>query len=128
MEVFIKRMFQIILFSFLINLITSSYEGTYNNTDPEISKCLLTQPMKDIKDDCYDENIKDREKCCYVEVKFKYNIYVSCFPVNIENDNIRDVITYLKETYKVDSKSIKIDCNNSYIKLSLIFVILIFII
>ena len=125
MKEFTKISFQIILFTSFINLISSGYE--VKNNDTEISKCLLTEPMKDIKDDCYDEN-NDREKCCYFEIKFKYNTYVSCIPVDFEQNNIKEVITYLKETYKVDSKSIKIDCNNFYIKLSLIFAILIFII
>ena len=125
MEKFTKIIFQIILFTSLINLIKSGYGVMINDT--EVSKCLLTEPIKDIKDDCYEESI-DREKCCYVEIKFKYNTYVSCIPVDFEQYNIRDIISYLKETYKVDSNSIKIDCNNSFIKLSLIFAILIFII
>ena len=125
MEEFTKIIFQIFLFTSLINLITSGYGVMQNDT--EVSRCLLTEPIKDIKDDCYGEST-DREKCCYVEIKFKYNTYVSCIPVDFEQNNIRDVITYLKETYKVDSKSIKIDCNKSFIKLSLIFAILIFII
>ena len=135
MKVFIKIIFQIILFSSLIKFISSGYgvadkNETETETETEISPCLLTQPLKDIKEDCYDENDKknDRQKCCYVEVKFKYNTFVSCYPVDLESDNIRDVIAYLKEEYKVDSKSIKIDCYNSFIKISLILVILIFII
>ena len=135
MKVFIKIIFKFILFSSLIKFISSGYgvadkNETETETETEISPCLLTQPLKDIKDDCYDENDKknDRKKCCYVEVKFKYNTFVSCYPVDLESDNIRDVIAYLKEEYKVDSKSIKIDCYNSFIKISLILVILIFII
>ena len=135
MKVFIKIIFQFILFSSLIKFISSGYgvadkNETETETETEISPCLLTQPLKDIKDDCYDENDKknDRQKCCYVEVKFKYNTFISCYPVDLESDNIRDVIAYLKEEYKVDSKSIKIDCYNSFIKISLILVILIFII
>ena len=135
MKVFLKIIFKFILFSSLIKFISSGYgvadkNETETETETEISPCLLTQPLKDIKDDCYDENDKknDRQKCCYVEVKFKYNTFVSCYPVDLESDNIRDVIAYLKEEYKVDSKSIKIDCYNSFIKISLILVILIFII
>ena len=126
MEVFIKILFQITLFFSFINLITTSYEGAENTTEPIQDKCELTQPMKDIKDICYDENINDRERCCYVEVKFKYNTYIRCILVDIENENIRNVIADLKDEYKVDSKSIKIDCNNTFIKLSLIFGIFIF--
>ena len=129
MEILSKIIFQIILFSSLIILISSEYLG--NKTElfiPEESICKLTQPIKDIKDDCYIENIDDSKKCCYVEVKFKYNTYVICYPVDFEKFKIRDIISILTEEYKVESKSIKIDCNNSFIQLSLVFAILIFII
>ena len=131
MKALFKILFQIILFSSLINLIASGYEGVYNTTTPiypEELNCILTQPIKDIKDDCYDENIDERRKCCYVEVKFKYNTYVTCIVIDIESENIRGKINNLTKIYQVDSKSIKIDCNKSFIKLSLIFVILFFII
>ena len=148
MKVLFKILFQVIFFSSLINLIASEYledNNTTNTTNttttttptttpitttiyPEELNCLLTQPIKDIKDDCYDENIDERRKCCYVEVKFKYNTYISCIVIDIESENIRGKINNLTKIYKVDSKSIKIDCNKSFIKLSLIFVILFFII
>jgi len=128
MEEFIKIIFQIILFSSFINLITSEPVAV----EQIESKCNFTQPIKDIKDICYDEisdeNLDKRFRCCYVEVKFKYNTYVMCNLVDIEDVNIRDVIKNLAIEYQVNSKSIKIDCNNTFIKLSLIFVIIFFII
>ena len=129
MEEFTKIIFQIILFSSFINLITSENVAA---PPQEISKCNFTQPIKDIKDICYDEisdeNLDKRYRCCYVEVKFKYNTYVMCNLVDIEDVNMRDVIKNLSIEYQVNSKSIKIDCNNTFIKLSLIFVIIFFII
>ena len=128
MEEFTKIIFQIILFSSFINLITSEPVAV----EQIESKCNFTQPIKDIKDICYDEisdeNLDKRYRCCYVEVKFKYNTYVMCNLVDIEDDNIRDVIKNLAIQYQVNSKSIKIDCNNTFIKLSLILAIIFFII
>ena len=128
MEQFTKIIFQIILFSSFINLITSEPVAV----EQIESKCNFTQPIKDIKDICYDEisdeNLDKRFRCCYVEVKFKYNTYVMCNLVDIEDVNIRDVIKNLAIEYQVNSKSIKIDCKNTFIKLSLIFAIIFFII
>ena len=180
MELFNQIIFQIILFSSLISLIVSGYEGNPTNTfttdisttnsisdtdsstiditdndssttdisandistidistndtnnatqsnSLEDANCFLTQPMRNIKDDCY-ENIINRKRCCYLEVKFEYNTYIGCIPIDIESVNIKEEINGLKAGLYINSKSIKIDCNNSFIKISFIFAILIFII
>ena len=99
-------------------------EISYNITE----RCYDTEPEKDIIEDCILGNkLEDvtGETCCYMTVKYKYNTLYACFPVYKDVKEIKKRIEVLKEIY-VGNKSIKINCFTSFIKLTIISILLIF--
>ena len=60
-----------------------------------------------------------------MKVKYKYNTLHACIPVLKDKNEIKRRIEILKNIY-TGNKSIKINCFVSFIKLNLIFLLLIF--
>lgn len=95
----------------------------YNDHD----RCIQTEPTEDIIEECTIGNIlNDGYTCCYMEVKFKYSSYYGCIPVQKNLKKIKQKIREIKGDYR-GHKSIDINCNSSYIKYSLFFVLFFFI-
>ena len=92
-------------------------------TPEEKSKrlCGETQPLKGIKEECYQEEIKNsnNEVCCYMTIKYETSEHFECIPVNKNLAEIKNKIKEIKQNYE-GSKSINIDCNSSLIRITLI--------
>ena len=92
-------------------------------TKEEKSKrlCGETQPLKGIKEECYQEEIKNsnNEVCCYMTIKYETSEHFECIPVNKNLAEIKNKIKEIKQNYE-GSKSINIDCNSSLIRITLI--------
>ena len=100
---------------------------TEDKIDIEKRLCKDTQPLKGIKEECFNGNIiSSNEVCCYMTIKYETNEHYSCIAVSKDKKTIKDTIKALKQEYE-SSKSIDIDCNSSLIKISLISILLIFI-
>ena len=96
-------------------------QETTNNNYSEI-RCLQTEPTKDIVEDCYDEKLSSGRICCYMEIKFKYNSYYGCIP--LDPKEVKKEIKNKKNEY--DVKSLKINCNSFFISFKLLFLLLIY--
>ena len=113
------------------NTKTNSQSDTTSNeiiiketeTPEEKSKrlCGETQPLKGIKEECYQEEIKNsnNEVCCYMTIKYETSEHFECIPVNKNLAEIKNKIKEIKQNYE-GSKSINIDCNSSLIRITLI--------
>ena len=96
-------------------------ENKYDNSD----KCYQIEPTKGIIEDCTEGAILQNETCCYMTIKYKYNTFHACIPVIKDIKIINERIKILKDIY-TGNKSIKINCYKSFVKMSLISIILIF--
>ena len=96
-------------------------QETTNNNYSEI-RCLQTEPTKDIVEDCYDEKLSQGRICCYMEIKYKYNSYYGCIP--LDPKEVKEEIKKKKKEY--DAKSLKINCNSFFISFKLLFLLLIY--
>ena len=83
--------------------------------------CGETQPLKGIKEECYQEEItnSNNEVCCYMTIKYETSEHFECIPVNKNLAEIKNKIKEIKQNYE-GSKSINIDCNSSLIRITLI--------
>ena len=108
-----------------INPLSSLSEG--NNDINESERCWDTEPTKDIIDDCIKgnnlPNDKEKETCCYMTIKYKYSNLYGCIPILKDAKIIKERIKELKVIYS-ESKSIKINCNKTFIKLNLMSILL----
>ena len=95
------------------------------NEDLNEKKCLETEPSKGIIDDCVKGNEKVGENtCCYLELKYSYNSYYGCLPLNKDDlKSIKNRVKELKEELKADSAKIK--CKSSFIQLQMLLILLI---
>ena len=101
---------------------SSGSESSQESENIKLQKerCSETQPLKGIKEDCFQGNsILSGETCCYMTVKYKTNEHYECIAVNKDLKSIKNQIQEIKKNYE-GSKSIDIDCNSSLIKISLI--------
>lgn len=96
-----------------------NYPWKYTDQD----RCIQTEPTKDIIEECTLGNIlNDGFTCCYLEIKFKYNYYYACIPVQKNLKKIKKKINEIKGDY-YGYKSININCNTAYIKSTLSFLL-----
>ena len=92
-----------------------------------VDTCPQTQPTKGIEDDCIKGNgqpIRNKE-CCYMVVDYKVSEQHACIRVEKNKDKIKDVINNLKKN-DTRIKSVDINCNSSFIELSLVLFFFIF--
>ena len=96
-------------------------EESENPEEKSKRLCGETQPLKGIKEECYQEEIKNsnNEVCCYMTIKYETSEYFECIPVNKNLAEIKNKIKEIKQNYE-GSKSINIDCNSSLIRITLI--------
>ena len=83
--------------------------------------CKETQPLKGIKEECYNGNEieNSNEVCCYMTIKYEANDHFACIAVTKDKSSIKNKIDEIKKEYE-GSKSISIDCNSSLIRITLI--------
>ena len=124
-------MFHIFLLFLLLDNIKAAASGQEGGDNPkeynEEDKCSQTEPTKDIKDDCIKGNKPENKVCCYMTIKYKYNTFYACYPVEKDKKKIEDKIKEIKKDY-TDCKSISIDCKSSITKYNLIFLLLLILI
>ena len=110
------------------NIIDSSISTTdikFDNTEtPEVKSkrlCGETQPLKGIKEECYQEKIisSNNEVCCYLTIKYETSEHFECIAINKNLAEIKNKINEYKKNYE-GSKSISIDCNSPLIRITLI--------
>ena len=96
-------------------------EESENPEEKSKRLCGETQPLKGIKEECYQEEIKNsnNEVCCYMTIKYETSEHFECIPVNKNLAEIKNKIKEIKQNYE-GSKSINIDCNSSLIRITLI--------
>ena len=121
MKIFIIAFIFLLSFKNIIN--TCSDDDYYSNIDSSAStgSCLARSFSEDEKD-------SSAYKCCYVKAKCP-NYYSGstietsqCMPVTqYEYENIKKVVDTAKA---LGCKDVKIKCNSSYLKLALIYFIL----
>ena len=104
-----------------INDTTSSTDIIETLEEKSKRLCGETQPLKGIKEECYQEEIKNsnNEVCCYMTIKYETSEHFECIPVNKNLAEIKNKIKEIKQNYE-GSKSINIDCNSSLIRITLI--------
>ena len=94
------------------------------NEDLNEKRCLETEPSKGIIDDCVEGNKMEGKICCYLELKYSYNSYYGCLPLNKDDlKSIKNKVKELKEELKADSAKIK--CKSSFIQLQMLLILLI---
>ena len=100
---------------------TNTNEETENPEEKSKRLCGETQPLKGIKEECFQEEIKNsnNEVCCYMTIKYETSEHFECIPVNKNLAEIKNKINEIKQNYE-GSKSINIDCNSSLIRITLI--------
>ena len=108
-----------------INPLPTSLEENINNNYDDSDKCWDIEPTKGIINDCILGVQLKNDTCCYMTVEYKYNTLYACIPVLKDKNEIERRIEILKGIY-TGNKSIKINCFVSFIKLNLIFLLLIF--
>ena len=108
-----------------INPLPTSLEENINNNYDDSDKCWDIEPTKGIINDCILGVQLKNDTCCYMTVEYKYNTLYACIPVLKDKNEIERRIEILKNIY-TENKSIKINCFVSFIKLNLIFLLLIF--
>ena len=113
----------VIFIILLVNLIKCDNESIETK---EENICKGTKPSKDIIKDCIDGNKISSKTCCYMEVKYQYNNYYACIPMDKENADFEKEIKRLKEEY--NAKSISIKCKSSFIQFKFIFLLLFYLI
>ena len=99
-------------------------EGNISPNDLIEERCSQTEPLKGIIEDCIKGNDMQgsTKTCCYLELKYRYNSYYGCIPINKGNlEDIKDKIKELKKELNVDSAKIK--CKSSFIQLQLLLII-----
>ena len=92
------------------------------NADGNKDLCSQVQPTRDILEDCTNQKAEnDGDVCCNVTIQFEYNDYNECSPLKKEKNIIEEKIKEYKNTYK-DYKNVKvkINCNSTFINISLI--------
>ena len=92
-----------------------------NLEEYERKLCNETQPLKGIKEECYNGNelSNSNEVCCYMTIKYDTNDHYACIAVTKDKSSIKSKIDEIKKAYE-GSKSISIDCNSSLIRITLI--------
>ena len=108
-----------------VNPLPTSLEENINNNYDDSDKCWDIEPTKGIINDCILGVQLKNDTCCYMTVEYKYNTLYACIPVLKDKNEIERRIEILKNIY-TENKSIKINCFVSFIKLNLIFLLLIF--
>ena len=106
------------------DILPTSQEEKVNNNYNDYDKCWDTEPTKGIIDDCILGTKLENETCCYMTIKYKYNNFYACIPVKKDKKVINERIKVLKDIY-VGNKSIKINCFSSFVKINLVFLLLI---
>ena len=99
--------------------------GNEINVNNLNKKCSETEPSKGIIEDCSKGNnmTSPENMCCYMEIKYDYNKYYECIPLNLTNINWKETIIKKKKEY--GANSIKIKCKSSFIRFKLLFLLLI---
>ena len=93
---------------------------TESDDERAIRLCGETQPLKGIKEECYQgENNSSEETCCYMTVKYETSQHIECISVKKDLGSIKSKIDEIKKTHE-GSKSISIDCNSFLIRITLI--------
>ena len=130
MKIYVNYMFHIFLLLLLLDILKAS-AAPDGGDDPkeynEEDKCYQTEPTKDIRDDCIKGNKPENKVCCYMTIKYKYNTFYACYPVEKDKKKIEEEIKEIKKDY-TDCKSISIDCKSSITKYNLIFLLLLILI
>ena len=106
------------------NSLNNENSPNSSNNDLNKKRCSQTKPLKGIIDDCVKGNKMEGETCCYLELKYSYNSYYGCIPIDKENLNIiKNKIEELKKERKADSAKIK--CKSSFIQIQMLLILLI---
>ena len=105
---------------------TNSVDSIEYKEYDDYDRCLQTEPTKDIIEECTESNKLKDKVCCYMTVKYEYNSFYTCYPVEKDKKIIERKINEIKGDYD-GCKSIRIDCKSSFIKYNLIILLLILI-
>ena len=84
-------------------------------------QCREIKPFEDVIEDCTRYTISNNNKvCCYMEIYYDEGESYLCYPVEKDIDAIKKEIEMLEDIYE-NSDSISIDCDSSFINLSIAF-------
>ena len=109
------------------SIITPKHIDIEKEKKEEEELCESTQPLKGIKEECFNGNtLIYGETCCYMTIKYETNDFYKCIAVEKDLTSIKQKIEDYKKIYE-GSKSIYIDCKSSFIRISLISLFLFFI-
>ena len=100
---------------------TSEFVESETKEEKAKRLCGETQPLKGIKEECFQEEINksNNEVCCYMTIKYETSEHFECIPINKNLGEIKNKINEYKKNYE-GSKSISIDCNSPLLRITLI--------
>ena len=140
MKTYIKYIFQFIILVLLFHTLKASANpddksGEFGNSSDnggsreydDYDKCLQTEPTKDIIEECTEGNKLKDKVCCYMTVKYEYNNFYTCYPIEKDKKKIEEAINEIKGEYG-ECKTIKINCKSSFTKYYQFFVLLLILI